>query len=342
MSNSDPGLDCGSAPGDECHTPCKVCKTLLTSADAVRAFNIARKADGFKTPTNTEFPPRKVWSIAASELFNGCDNHEPFLEPHVWLREEDKLTEILIEFNQGRLYLELCFVNSRYLKEGYNTPLFSPRAELLLLNEKGARPGFALGRRLDPCFIEIKLLNDWKRTCTEHHGDTCVNRLTRLSHPLSYLIDTQQMCIVPTAPDMTYVALSYVWGQVRMLKTTKENLESLQKPKTLTNLKDQLPRTIQDSIELVPLLKERYLWVDSLCIPQDDEKVAQLNIGQMAAIFEAASLTIVACDGRDAEFGLRGLRHSSHPRSLRGILPLAPGMTLTTRADYRLPVALWA
>ncbi|KAK7985701.1 HET-domain-containing protein [Apiospora saccharicola] len=209
-----------------------------------------------------------------------------------------------------------------YVSGGFETP----RAELLLLNEDGVRPGFALGRRLDPGFIDIKLLNDWKRTCTEHHGHTCVNRLTSLSHPLLYLIDTQQMCLVPAAPEMTYVALSYVWGQVRMLKTAK----------------DQLPRTIRDSIGLVPLLEERYLWVDSLCIPQDDEEMKHINISQMAAIYEGASLTIVACDGKDAEFGLRGLRRSSQSRSLPGVLPLAPGISITTRIVVNLLATPWS
>ncbi|KAK8071713.1 hypothetical protein PG996_005061 [Apiospora saccharicola] len=268
------------------------------------------------TPTNTEFPLYKFWTIAASEIFNGCDNHKPFLEPYVWPPEGKELTEILIEFTRGRLYLTACS------SKGFETP----RAELLLLNEDGVRPGFALGRRLDPGFIDIKLLNDWKRTCTEHHGHTCVNRLTSLSHPLLYLIDTQQMCLVPAAPEMTYVALSYVWGQVRMLKTAK----------------DQLPRTIRDSIGLVPLLEERYLWVDSLCIPQEDEEMKHINISQMAAIYEGASLTIVACDGKDAEFGLRGLRRSSQSRSLPGVLPLAPGISITTRIVVNLLATPWS
>lgn len=228
MSNSQLPLDCGSEAEDECHTACKVCKTLFTSAEVAKASNNAGKAYDFRAPIYTEAKRRQIWTITASELFNGCDNHEQFLRPYVRLPEGEKLTEIHITFNRGRLYLE-----NSLLQEGDETPWFSPGAELLLLNGKGARPGLALGRDLDADFINTELLNHWKRTFAEHHGNTCLNRLTSLSHPLSYLIDTQEMCLIPAAPDMAYVALSYVWGQVRMLKTIQENLESLQKPKAL-------------------------------------------------------------------------------------------------------------
>lgn len=269
-------------------------------------------------------------------MYNGCNNHEPFLNPYLSPPKCEKPTTISISFSLGRLLFNAFF----NFDNGDHHP--ARIVELLLLHEEGSGPGLALGRRFNDGFIDTKLLNQWKRRCDDHHGNKCSDRLATLSHPLSYLIDTQQMCLVPAAPNVTYVALSYVWGQVRMLKTTRENLESLQSPQSLQALEGQLPRTIRDSIRLVPLLDERYLWVDSLCIPQDDEKEVQLNIGQMAAIFENASLTIVACDGEDAEFGLRGLRHSSQPRSLPGLLSLAPGITLTTRREDILSGTPWS
>ncbi|KAK8008147.1 hypothetical protein PG991_010698 [Apiospora marii] len=337
MSNSRSDTDPGTEARAECNTPCKVCETLLEAAEVVRAYHETGKSSNTKEKVDIWDMPDEEWTITASELPSRCHNHETFLSPYLSLPEYKTLTSIEITFTWGNLRLHAFFPC-----QGDITSWRYAWVELLLLLEKTSGPGFVLARRFDDGFIDIGLLNQWKRSCDEDHGNKCSDRLATLAHPLSYLIDTQQMCLVPAAPDMVYVALSYVWGQVRMLKATRENLERLQQPNALQTLEGQLPRTIRDSIALVPLLEERYLWVDSLCIPQDDEKVAQLNISQMAAIFENASLTIVACDGNDAEFGLRGLRHSSQPRSLPGLLPLAPGITLTTRSEDILGGTPWS
>jgi hypothetical protein len=59
---------------------------------------------------------------------------------------------------------------------------------------------------------------------------------------------------------------------------------------------------------LVNLLGLRYLWVDRLCIVQDDlaNKTAQIN--SMGYIYGGAYLTIVANAGYDANHGLKGIR----------------------------------
>lgn len=44
---------------------------------------------------------------------------------------------------------------------------------------------------------------------------------------------------------------------------------------------DLLPTTITDSMELVSKIGERYLWVDALCIVQDDEKEVAEQTSQM-------------------------------------------------------------
>ncbi|KAK8004717.1 heterokaryon incompatibility protein [Apiospora arundinis] len=337
MSNSSlhPANDTGAE--EDSGTPCKVCKTLHASAKVVKAYNDAGKVPNFNAPINFESKPLNEWIITAEELFNGCDAHQRFLHPYVWRPDDEKLTEIEIMFDRGRLQLYVTF-----LAEGDDSPWSTSGAELLLLNEEGANAGYALGRRLHNELIDIKLLNHWKETCAGHHGKPCQDKITTLEYPLSYLIDTQQKCLVPAAPNMAYVALSYVWGQVSMLKATQRNLEKLKRPDSLHDLRALLPKTIRDSIALVPLLEERYIWVDSLCIPQDDEEVARRHISQMAAIFENASLTIVACDGHDAEFGLRGLRHSPRLKTRPGILRLAPGVALTARTEVRIRDTPWS
>lgn len=90
----------------------------------------------------------------------------------------------------------------------------------------------------------------------------------------------------------------------------------LQKPDALSSLMSQIPKTIRDAIGLVKLLGERYLWVDTLCISQDDSQIKSREIDSMAATYANAMLTIVAADGENSGHGLRGLHGISEQRDI--------------------------
>jgi len=65
-----------------------------------------------------------------------------------------------------------------------------------------------------------------------------------------------------------YATLSYCWGGkmplVTTRKTLKQHLQSL-------NIQD-LPLMFRDAITITRLLGIRYLWIDALCIVQDDHQ----------------------------------------------------------------------
>jgi hypothetical protein len=69
-------------------------------------------------------------------------------------------------------------------------------------------------------------------------------------------------------------------------------------------------------MRLTTFLKEKYLWVDSLCIVQDNENTKQLYLNAMPTIYANAYLTVVAADGINAAHGLRGMGYGSQPRSV--------------------------
>lgn len=85
---------------------------------------------------------------------------------------------------------------------------------------------------------------------------------------------------------------------------------------TVDSLLVQLPETIRDALRLLQRLGERYLWVDRLCIVQDDEENKLLHVLNMDTIFMNAYCTIVAADGTDATSGLPGVGLGSCPRQL--------------------------
>ena len=78
----------------------------------------------------------------------------------------------------------------------------------------------------------------------------------------------------------------------------------------------EIPKTIRHAIELVGLLGERYLWVDRLCICQDDEETKASQIDIMGDIYGNALVTIIAASGWDANHGLRGIEGITGPRNL--------------------------
>ncbi|SPO04662.1 related to protein TOL [Cephalotrichum gorgonifer] len=92
----------------------------------------------------------------------------------------------------------------------------------------------------------------------------------------------------------SYLALSYCWGKRdpswTPIELRTDNLDSLVSGIDF----ERLPRSIQDAIIVTRDLGFRYLWVDSLCITQDDEVDKSREISQMASIYKNAAVTIAA------------------------------------------------
>ncbi|KAH8648340.1 heterokaryon incompatibility protein-domain-containing protein [Tricladium varicosporioides] len=85
-----------------------------------------------------------------------------------------------------------------------------------------------------------------------------------------------------------YCALSYCWGMDQPFKTKidryNEYIDKLPYKK--------LPRTITDAFEVARNLGLQYIWIDSLCIIQDDTNDVSREINEMKRIYENAMVTI--------------------------------------------------
>ncbi|KAF2730048.1 hypothetical protein EJ04DRAFT_393411, partial [Polyplosphaeria fusca] len=88
-----------------------------------------------------------------------------------------------------------------------------------------------------------------------------------------------------------YVCLSHCWGpRGCSIKTTRPRLEA---HKARIAFED-LPKTFQDAVTFTRWLKVRYLWIDALCILQDDENDWERESSAMAATYENSYLTLSA------------------------------------------------
>ena len=72
-----------------------------------------------------------------------------------------------------------------------------------------------------------------------------------------------------------------------------------------------LSKTIEDAISLTQRLDERFLWIDALCVLQDDDDDKSRRIHEMDHIYSSACCTTVAAFGNDSNAGLPGVSPAS-------------------------------
>ena len=158
----------------------------------------------------------------------------------------------------------------------------------------------------------------WLQLCEVNHK-SCSNP-QRHAHEFALLtqlrvVDVIENRIVHISRERKCVALSYVWGDSKPPKLYQDELARLSRKDSLVDMKAEMTRTIQDVMMLVEGLKLRYLWLDSLCLVQDDPIDLENGIRTMDQIFESAWVTIVAAEGPSADSGLPGV--SEFPRVLQ-------------------------
>ncbi|GAW23075.1 hypothetical protein ANO14919_126250 [Xylariales sp. No.14919] len=178
--------------------------------------------------------------------------------------------------------------------------------------------GFKDIKLWDRRLVDVEKVKNWMSHCNDHH-EMCDKRLFHRALPSGFLvIDVETECIVEPHYDINdYVALSYQWATAtaykdRDLMLLRSNKQKLQRQGSLSAY--VLPEVIQDSMEFCRDIGQRYLWVDRLCIYQDEDDEDGLKQGQidgMGAIYWLATVTLVA-SANGVGIGLPGV--SSRPR----------------------------
>lgn len=99
----------------------------------------------------------------------------------------------------------------------------------------------------------------------------------------------------PDKFSIRYVTLSHRWGKHQPAQLLRENLEILRQGVHM----DYLPRLFQEAVAVTKRLKYRYLWIDSLCIVQDDWRDWNIQASKMADIYSNSQVCIAASDTED-------------------------------------------
>ena len=119
-----------------------------------------------------------------------------------------------------------------------------------------------------------------------------------------------RICLVETLKThlVNWAALSYVWGGDQPLKTTAASIAEMRAGIRA----ERLPQTLQDAITVCTALGLSYLWVDALCIIQDDNGDLLQELASMPQIYRRAWVTISASTSASVTEGFLQGRCYSH------------------------------
>jgi hypothetical protein len=158
--------------------------------------------------------------------------------------------------------------------------------------------------------MHFELLRAWLRRCDQFHDcnkDNAGNRAlpTRVLYVGDPNPDVLILRLSTQVDEGKYIALSHCWGNIT--PDSKSRICT-----NLHNLKDrlerfsahELPKTFQDAVRVTRELSIPYLWIDSLCIVQDDTEDWNREAPRMEDVYASAYCTIAASSAASSSEGL--------------------------------------
>lgn len=136
------------------------------------------------------------------------------------------------------------------------------------------------------------LLRHWMAECDNHHQ--CRRAKNKALLP-SRLLDVRHptqisLYCAEEGETGTYACLSHCWGQAPTLRTTLDNLAAF----TSSIPEHALSQVYRDAVSVARRLQIPFIWIDSLCIVQDQEEDWLKESATMANVYSNAVLTIAA------------------------------------------------
>lgn len=155
----------------------------------------------------------------------------------------------------------------------------------------------------------IELMMNWLRVCKETHAECSKQHPsflpTRLLDVQAFKKgeDVRLVASKSVRNDVyispTYLTLSHCWGKASLITTTTENMKSMEARIPFSDLS----KTFRDAVTLTRKLGQRYLWIDSLCIVQDDTEDWAREAADMAKVYGNSYCTLAALSSVDGSGG---------------------------------------
>ncbi|KAI1420262.1 heterokaryon incompatibility protein-domain-containing protein [Xylaria sp. FL1777] len=142
-------------------------------------------------------------------------------------------------------------------------------------------------------------LRNWIKFCNENHN-CCSSDDPVLPTRVVDVTDNHVRVYEAQGRPGRYTTLSHRWGTSETFKLTRLNMALM----TNSIPWESIPKLYQESIELTRLLGIEYIWIDSLCIIQDDADDWEREAGTMKAVYGNSYLNIAATHAIDSHIGL--------------------------------------
>lgn len=246
------------------------------------------------------------------------------------------LTQVSDEdIEDGQFYINVLDNGPEYaLRLEYELEVEGRTVERTVVQRIQEQPDQPLaGKFVQQDQADMNRLRNWLHICDSTHPASTEG----LEHDMASLrvIDTEELRVREVDTPCRYACLSYVWGKGSQTQYTTNTKDSLEAPNGLQAA--DLPQTIRDAIKVTQEAGFRYLWVDALCILQDDPEDKARIISKMGPIYGGAALTIIASANAGPHEGLPGMG-SAH-RSVAQDRVKIQGITLAVALhDPRQPI----
>ncbi|KAL0934520.1 HET domain-containing protein [Colletotrichum truncatum] len=153
----------------------------------------------------------------------------------------------------------------------------------------------------------LVLLKYWMEMCEASH-ESCSSEKAALlpTRVLDVSSSQPRLIIAETLSRRTgrFIALSHCWGTSQPLRTLKDNIGLHHEGIDLGTL----PQTFQDAVAVTRHLGIQYIWIDSLCIVQDDALDWEREAARMGDIYGSAHLVLGASSAAGGAEGFLGRR----------------------------------
>lgn len=167
-----------------------------------------------------------------------------------------------------------------------------------------------------------ELTQSWMNECASHHDCLAVSpealpkRVLQITGDMNTLL---VRLVESHGKTGTYCALSHCWGpkDKQPLRTMRDNYQQHTDGISL----EALPKTFQDFILLGRSIGIDYVWIDSLCIVQDDEQDWRSQAEVMESVYRNAALVVAAAGARHP---MQGLFITDRPHTRIWSVPFGP------------------
>jgi hypothetical protein len=151
----------------------------------------------------------------------------------------------------------------------------------------------------------------WRGYFKEHHSihhkchTVCMDKVlpSRLIDVAEHKEDIRIVETEISAIDkgVRYAALSHCWGSPELMPTRTLKVNVQNTPYDIAY--ESLSKTFKDTVTITRNLGLRYVWIDSLCIVQDDVDDWNRESKRMGNIYASCHVNLVASDAADSSVG---------------------------------------